>query len=256
MGMGLRSLPQGHPLLWALLAAFPTSCFQAVLATRGTGRAPPAARSRTGASALPRTAPPRPQSARSLHVVGCPHLPLGCERGVPTFPGVKEMQDGRWTPGCHGPPAPPGQLAARPGPGAASGLSSKALSSKAFAVEGRGGARPCFRPLLLRGWPDSAESQTPESRGDPQRGAETGLILRRPAWPERGQVADCRPRVSCEETAGVTWSSSPTRPSLQGHRQGHLSPQVPPGAPPRRGPSIAQFKPRSQTFPDHPGVYT
>ena len=120
----------------------------------------------------------------------------------------------------------------------------------------RGGATPCFSPLLLRGWPDSAESQTPESTGDPQRGAETGLILRRLGWPEGDQVADCRPRASREETAGVTWSSSPTRPSPQGHRQGHLTPQVPPGAPPRRGPSIAQFKPRSQTFPDRPGVYT
>lgn len=57
----------------------------------------------------------------------------------------------------------------------------------------RGWATPCFSPLPLRGWPDSAKSQTPESRGDPQRGAETGLILRRPGWPEGDQVADCRP---------------------------------------------------------------
>lgn len=65
---------------------------------------------RRGVSALSRTAPPRPQSAQTLHAVGCPHLPLGCERGVPTFPGVKEMQDGRWKPGGHGPPTRPGQL--------------------------------------------------------------------------------------------------------------------------------------------------
>lgn len=145
---------------------------------------------------------------------------------------------------------PPHGLDSCPGPGAASGLSGKAVSCKAFAVEGRGFAvegrgvgqgRPThwFSPLPLRGQPDSAEPQTRESRGDPQLGAKTGLILG-----AQGGLKESSHRSSTlGEPRGNHWGDPVIKPhSAQ-------PPGSPPGSSHTPGPSKGYAQTRSQHCP-------
>lgn len=117
-------------------APVPSSCFQAVLAVCGTCRVPPPAHSQDRGLRFVLGSPVAP-----------PRAPRLCRYGLPsTRPGTRVVESppslGRRRRRMEGgDPAVTGPLHGLdgcPGPGAASGLSGKALSCKAFAAEGRG----------------------------------------------------------------------------------------------------------------------